>query len=70
MVQADDFEQIVMDVVNSGGDTDTNGAVAGAVMGARCGASSTPARWLDNTPKRTHLTELAERLYQASVRVG
>jgi ADP-ribosyl-[dinitrogen reductase] hydrolase len=63
MLQSDDFERIVTDVVSSGGDTDTNGALAGAVMGARCGASAIPERWLDNIPDKEKLADLADRLY-------
>jgi ADP-ribosyl-[dinitrogen reductase] hydrolase len=62
--QAGGFEQIVIGVVNEGGDTDTNGALAGAVMGARYGASSIPPRWLDNVADTQGLTELADRLFE------
>jgi ADP-ribosyl-[dinitrogen reductase] hydrolase len=56
------FEETVVAVVNEGGDTDTNGAVAGAVMGARHGASNIPQRWLDNIADTEDLTKLADRL--------
>ena len=36
------FEEALVALVNSGGDTDTNGALAGAVLGARYGASAIP----------------------------
>jgi ADP-ribosyl-[dinitrogen reductase] hydrolase len=62
--QAGGFEQIVVGVVNEGGDTDTNGALAGAVMGARYGASSIPPRWLDNVADTQGLMELADRLFE------
>jgi len=62
--QSGDFEQTVVAVVNEGGDTDTNGALAGAVMGARYGASSIPSRWLDNIADIQRLTELANRLFE------
>ena len=39
------FEEGVVEVVNMGGDTDTNGAVAGALLGARSGLAAIPARW-------------------------
>ena len=64
MAQSGGFEQTVVAVVNEGGDTDTNGAIAGAVMGARYGASSIPSRWLDNIADTQHLTELANRLFE------
>jgi ADP-ribosyl-[dinitrogen reductase] hydrolase len=62
--QAGGFEQIVVGVVNEGGDTDTNGALAGAVMGARYGASSIPPRWLANVADTQGLTKLADRLFE------
>jgi ADP-ribosyl-[dinitrogen reductase] hydrolase len=66
MAQVPDFERVVVEVVNTGGDTDTNGAVAGAVMGALCGASSIPDRWLGSIPNADRLTALADRLHEVS----
>ena len=43
--RAADFEEALIAVVNAGGDTDTNGAVAGAVLGARFGFDAIPRRW-------------------------
>lgn len=43
--QAPDFEEALVAVVSAGGDTDTNGAIAGAVLGARFGLESIPYRW-------------------------
>ena len=37
-----DFETALRGIIEGGGDTDTNGAVAGAVLGARYGASAIP----------------------------
>lgn len=45
--RAADFEEALIAVVNAGGDTDTNGAVAGAVLGARFGLDAIPRRWRD-----------------------
>lgn len=45
--RAADFEEALIAVVNAGGDTDTNGAVAGAVLGARFGLEAIPGRWRD-----------------------
>ncbi len=44
---ANSFEQGLVDVVNQGGDADTNAAVAGALLGARFGYRQIPERWLD-----------------------
>lgn len=61
--QERDFEGVLGDVVNAGGDTDTNGAVAGAVMGGRLGTGAIPARWTANIPGTERLVELADRLF-------
>jgi ADP-ribosylglycohydrolase len=67
---AEDFEEALIDVVSEGGDTDTNGAVAGAVLGARFGAAAIPRRWRERTTKlrhgRTPLEEWADRLSEAA----
>ena len=44
-LRAPDFEEAMVAVVSAGGDTDTNGAVAGAVLGARFGCRAIPPRW-------------------------
>ena len=56
------FEDALIALVNSGGDTDTNGALAGAVLGAHYGASAIPLRWTTHVPQRDRLTDLADRL--------
>ena len=56
------FEDALVALVNSGGDTDTNGALAGAVLGARYGASAIPLRWTTHVSQRNRLTDLADRL--------
>ncbi len=56
------FEAALRQVVEAGGDTDTNGAVAGAVLGAKYGASAIPSRWLDSLPQRRRIEDLADRL--------
>jgi len=60
------FEDAVSFALRCGGDTDTIGAMAGAIAGARDGESAIPNRWLDaleDGPKgRAHVERLAERL--------
>ena len=46
-VTAADFESGIRAVIACGGDTDTNAAVAGALLGARDGSAELPAPWLD-----------------------
>lgn len=42
----DSFESALIDVVNRGGDADTTAAILGSIMGALCGLSGLPPRWL------------------------
>jgi poly(ADP-ribose) glycohydrolase ARH3 len=55
--------------VRCGGDTDTIGAMAGAIAAARAGASAIPSHWLgalEEGPKgRSHVERLADRLATA-----
>ena len=56
------FDAALREVVEAGGDTDTNGAVAGAILGARYGASAIPQPWLDCIPQRNRIENLADAL--------
>jgi ADP-ribosyl-[dinitrogen reductase] hydrolase len=47
MLHAATFEQGVVDTVTRGGDTDTNAAVAGALLGAIHGSTAAPRQWVD-----------------------
>ncbi|WP_049908768.1 ADP-ribosylglycohydrolase family protein [Halorubrum distributum] len=59
---ADSAEEAIVTAVNRGGDTDTIGAIAGAVAGARFGASQLPDRWLAALDATDELESLTERL--------
>jgi ADP-ribosyl-[dinitrogen reductase] hydrolase len=61
---ADSAEEAVVDAVALGEDTDTVGAVTGAVVGARFGTASLPERWLSTIPEREELVSLATTLYE------
>jgi ADP-ribosyl-[dinitrogen reductase] hydrolase len=63
-LREDDPEEAIVTAVNRGGDTDTIGAVAGAVAGARTGGSRLPDRWLDALDDREELESLADRLVE------
>ncbi len=60
------LEDALIASVGAGGDTDTNAAVAGAVLGARYGASSIAQRWLDCIPQRQRIESLADELVSLS----
>ena len=57
-----DLETEVRRVVSLGGDTDTNGAVAGALLGARVGAGALPRDWLAKLAQRDEIRAEAEQL--------
>ena len=59
---AESAEEAIVTAVNRGGDTDTIGAVAGAVAGARFGASTLPDRWLAALDEAEELESLADQL--------
>jgi ADP-ribosyl-[dinitrogen reductase] hydrolase len=59
----DSFEEAVVAAVNLGQDADTTGAVAGALAGARWGASEIPDRWLDVLIARDELVTLADSIF-------
>jgi len=45
LLHAETLEQGIIDTVASGGDTDTNAAIAGALLGAVHGRDAVPLRW-------------------------
>jgi ADP-ribosyl-[dinitrogen reductase] hydrolase len=59
---ADDAESAIVSAVNGGGDADTIGAVAGAIAGARFGASDLPDRWLGELDRGDDLRRLGREL--------
>lgn len=67
LTQHGSFEESIVAAVNLGQDADTTGAVAGALAGARWGASGIPDRWLDALLARDELTELADELLALSL---
>jgi len=58
-----DFEKTVVTAVNAGGDTDSLGAIAGAVSGAFNGVSGIPERLREGVEGREYIESLAVRLY-------
>jgi ADP-ribosyl-[dinitrogen reductase] hydrolase len=61
-----DFEDGLRRVVSLGGDTDTNAAVTGALLGALHGRASLPTTWLDVLVQRTEIEAEAEALADAA----
>ena len=67
--RAPSFEQALSSIIEAGGDTDTNGAVAGALLGARFGIEGIPRRWRNRIAEvragRTPMESIADRLLLA-----
>lgn len=58
LLHAPDLRSGLEDVIRLGGDADTNGAVAGALLGARFGANAIPCEWLRGVRGRDDLLRL------------
>jgi ADP-ribosyl-[dinitrogen reductase] hydrolase len=56
------LEDALIYLAQAGGDTDTNAAVAGALLGARYGEVALPPRWVDQITGAEGIAKLAERL--------
>jgi len=65
-LSAESAEEAIVTAVNRGGDADTIGAIAGAVAGARFGASTLPDRWLDAVGEADELERIADRLVETA----
>lgn len=65
---SESFDVAVSRAVGLGGTTDSNGAVAGAIAGARYGASGIPQRLIDDLDARIYLTLAAPWFYRTVVR--
>lgn len=55
-------EEALIRVVNFGGDADTVGCIAGALIGAMFGASFVPDRWLEDLEDRERIVEQSRQL--------
>lgn len=60
-----EYEGAMVWLANAGGDTDTNAAVAGGLLGARDGEEAVPAAWTSQVAKVDELRSLAEQLVGA-----
>jgi len=64
---ADSAEEAIVEAVNMGEDTDTVGAVTGAVAGARFGVEDLPDRWLDELRCADEIRSLATTLAEETM---
>lgn len=66
LLHSDSFEDAVTGAINLGGDTDTIGAVTGALAGAAYGFEAIPERWLLHINGWQHMQKLASSLIDVS----
>ena len=59
------LEESLVTLAGAGGDTDTNAAVAGALLGARYGEVALPPRWVDQLIGAEGIAKLAENLVRS-----
>jgi ADP-ribosylglycohydrolase len=52
------FEETLLSIIHEGGDADTNGAIAGSILGAKYGYSSIPEKWITGLIDKTKLEQL------------
>jgi ADP-ribosylglycohydrolase len=69
LLMEDDYESGVRWAIGLGGDTDTNAAVAGALLGCRHGADSIPERWLIPLRERERIERAARALAKRTLGV-
>jgi len=64
LLNTSSFEEALVTAVNLGGDTDTVGAVCGAMAGACYGVESIPERWREPLQDRDEILRLARAIYE------
>jgi len=62
---SDSFEQGLLNIINQGGDADTNGCISGAILGAKFGFDSIPEKWI----KGLLGNELLEKKYNELIKI-
>lgn len=62
-LSATSYEDIVLSIINKGGDTDTNAAVAGQILGSYLGFSKLPKKWLDKLLHKNWLDKKIIKLF-------
>lgn len=65
----DNLEEALITLVNLGGDTDTNAAVAGALFGAQYGLDAVPERWRSVLLDKEKLSSTARQLMNTKMQL-
>jgi len=70
MIHPDNFRRAVLTAANAEGDSDTIACIVGAWMGTRLGLNAIPKEWVERVEDSQKLMELADKLFDASERLG
>ncbi|MBS7288482.1 MAG: ADP-ribosylglycohydrolase family protein [Candidatus Freyarchaeota archaeon] len=65
---AESFEKTVLYAISLGGDTDTIGAMAGAISGAYHGEEKIPSEWVRKLENADYIASLADRLLELKLK--
>ncbi|MDO8425815.1 MAG: ADP-ribosylglycohydrolase family protein [bacterium] len=60
----------ILAAVNAGGDTDSNAAMVGSLLGARHGTHALPPEWVERIEARDEIIALADGLFDLMLRTG
>ncbi|HUX98849.1 MAG TPA: ADP-ribosylglycohydrolase family protein [Candidatus Deferrimicrobium sp.] len=66
LLSPEDFENSVIEAVMSGGDTDTCGAITGAISGSFNGIEKIPPRWKNGLVNGAYIEKLAMNLFSTA----
>ena len=64
----DDYRAAVLEAINTDGDSDSIGAIAGSVVGARLGLGGIPGHWVEGVEETSRLQDTGLRLGRAATR--
>ena len=65
LLTTDNFKDAILKAVNLGEDTDTSGAVTGALAGLLYGYESIPKEWINTLARKEDIEDLAKRVAEA-----
>jgi poly(ADP-ribose) glycohydrolase ARH3 len=69
LLSPDDFQQSVIESVMSGGDTDSCGAITGAISGSYNGIEKIPSSWIKKLVNNEYITQIALELFNIAKKI-
>ena len=59
----DNFKDPIIEIVNKGGDSDTNACIAGGLLGAKFGIKAIPSNWTNELLAFSDLYNIANSIF-------